>query len=317
MSRPMRSALIVFFLVVVAVLGGVAYLRESLRHMHSGFFTASGVRLLLSEAQAARAAVLQNKTYPTKERGSESSKQSLAIQKLLGEAQSGSSVPIRIETYTPDPSHPAAFQGSTSYGIDETVVHVASGVSKTYDEALLAHELFHIILHNKGFNPGVKLAPEYRIPGISEAGTDQFIRPIGMWVNSCFPDELIDRQTAQRGFKPSLLTDLQSKEALAGMKQEVDQKVSISDPLAQRGNAVQLFCLSLRHPSSIQPIEKLANGLSPEIVKTERALRRQFVGSKCQFHNPRGCYAMTVRLRDAAGFKGIIALKNPSTSNWE
>ena len=252
-----------------------------------------------------------------KELGSENGKLSLALQKLLREAQSGSSVPIRIETYTPDPSNPAAFQGQTRYDPDEIEIHVASGVSKSYDEALLAHELFHVVLHNKGFNPGVKLAPGYVIPGLSTPDTDQRLAPIGSWVNSCFPDELIDRETAKRGFRPALLTDLQAKEALTGMKKLADQRMSISGPLAQRGNAVQLFCLGLRRPSSIQAIDKLADALSPEIAKTENALRRQFAGSKCHFDDPKGCYALTVQLRDAAGFKGMIVLKNRSTSNWE
>ncbi len=252
------------------------------------------------------------------ELGSENGKRSLTLQKLLREAESGSSVPIRIEAYTPDPSKPAAFQGQTrGYDTDEIEIHVASGVSKSYDEALLAHELFHVVLHNKGFNPGVKLFPGYVIPRTSEPDTDRFLAPIGTWVNSCFPDELIDRETAKRGFRPVLLTDLQAKETLTAMKKSVDQRTSISDPLAQRGYAVVQFCLGLRHPSSMQAIDKLSDTLSPETAKTERALRRQFAGSRCHFNDPKGCYALTVRLRDAAGFKGMIALKNPSTSNWE
>jgi hypothetical protein len=252
-----------------------------------------------------------------KELGSESGKRSLALQKLLRQAQSGSSVPIRIETYTPDPSNPAAFQGRTQYRTDEIEISVASGVSKSYDEALLAHELFHVILRNKGFNAGVGLAPGYVIPGVSASDTVRYFGPIETFVNSCFPDELIDRETAKRGFRPALLTDLQAKEALTGMKEMADHRISISETLAQSGNAVNLFCLGLRHPSSIQAIDKLADALSPEIAKTERALRRQFTGSRCHFDDPKGCYALTIRLRDAAGFKGMIALKNPSTSKWE
>ncbi len=251
-----------------------------------------------------------------KEPGRENGNRSLALQKLLREAQNGSSVHIRIETYTTDPSKLAAFQGQTRYGTDEIEIDVASGVSKSYDEALLAHELFHVVLHNKGFNPGVKLAPGYVIPGLSTPDTDRFLAPIGTWVNSCFPDELIDRETAKRGFKPALLTDLQAQETLTGMKELGDQRISISE-LAQRGYAVSLFCLGLRRPSSIQAIDKLADVLSPEIAKTERALRRQFAGSRCHFNDPKSCYALTVRLRDAARFEGIIALKNPSTSNWQ
>jgi hypothetical protein len=43
---------------IAAVLGAVAYFHEAIRHV--GFFTQSDVRLLVSHAQAARAAVLQN-----------------------------------------------------------------------------------------------------------------------------------------------------------------------------------------------------------------------------------------------------------------
>jgi hypothetical protein len=87
-----------------------------------------------------------------KELGSESGKRFLALQKLLRQAQRGSSVPIRIETYTPDPSNPAAFQGRTQYRTDEIEISVASGVSKSYDEAARsvlgnAHGIMHFPTH--------------------------------------------------------------------------------------------------------------------------------------------------------------------------
>lgn len=249
---------------------------------------------------------------------SENGKWSVALQKLFRQAQDGSSVPIRVTTYSPRPSNPASFQGQTrGYDSDEIEIHVASGVSKSYDESLLAHELFHVVLHNKGFNPGVKLAPGYVIPGLSTTDSDRNLAPIGTWVNSCFPDELIDRETAKRGFTPFLLTELEAKETLTGLQQLVDQRISISDDLAQKGNAVNLFCLGLRRPSSIEAIDKLSAALSPEILRTEKALRRKFAGDRCHFDDAKHCYALTVLLRDAAGFKGMIALKNPSTFKWE
>jgi hypothetical protein len=61
MRSPIRIAPIVFSVFVVVALGAVAYFHEAIKHMHVGFFTESDVRLLVSEAQAARAAVLQNK----------------------------------------------------------------------------------------------------------------------------------------------------------------------------------------------------------------------------------------------------------------
>jgi hypothetical protein len=60
MKSPIRILLIVSFVLVVAAFGAVVYLRESLRHMHLGV-TESDVRLLVSKAQEARAAVMQNK----------------------------------------------------------------------------------------------------------------------------------------------------------------------------------------------------------------------------------------------------------------
>jgi len=61
MKSPIRIALIVFLVLVVAAFGAIAYFHEEIRHMHVGFFTESDVRLMVSEAQAARIAVLQNK----------------------------------------------------------------------------------------------------------------------------------------------------------------------------------------------------------------------------------------------------------------
>jgi hypothetical protein len=243
---------------------------------------------------------------------SENGKWSPAIQELIADAQSGSSVPIRIETFHLDVSKMVAYQGQTSYGDDAINMRVGAGVSKDYDEALLAHELFHVILSNKGASTRhVGENPHYNTISRSEIGS------AGTRVNSCFTDELIDRETAKRGFKPGLLTDLEAKWVLAALERRTNNAYRISEPVLQRSDAVKLFCLGLRHPSSEQRIDKLLDTVSPGTAKAERELRRKFNGVRCEFDDPKGCFALAVRLRDAAEFQDFIALKNPITSQWE
>jgi len=45
---------------------------------------------------------------------------------------------------------------------------VAAGPSNDYDESVLAHELFHVILDNKGFSLG-SADSSYEIPGIGRS----------------------------------------------------------------------------------------------------------------------------------------------------
>jgi hypothetical protein len=88
------------------------------------------------------------------------------------------------------------------------------------------------------------------------------------------------------------------------------------NPILQKDIAVSLFCLAKRHPSSIEKLDK-AIAKYPEVIKIEKMLLRRFADSRCDFADSGGCYALTVQLRDASGFRKIIALKNPLTSKWE
>jgi hypothetical protein len=240
------------------------------------------------------------------------------LHKLFREAQNGTSKRIEIARETVDPSHPAAFQGNTRYGTDTVEIRVVSGISKDHDEALLAHELFHVVLYNKGFSAGVAHT-NYSIQGVRVSDFEQTLSQTGTAINSCFADELIDRETARRGFKPKLLTDLEAKENLDQIaKIANDSDLAIrTHTILQQSAALTVFCLAIRHPSTTDAMDKADAKLTPNIVKFEKILFQQFKNSRCQVNDPKGCFALTLRLRDASGFSQIVALKNPATNEWE
>ena len=120
----------------------------------------------------------------------------------------------------------------------------------------------------------------------------------------------------KRGFKANLLTDAQ-----AGMLQQQTVRDATglfsSEPIMQQMQAVGLFCLARRHPSSAAGLDEAFEKISPNVVEREHALQRWFKKAACQLHDPKGCYELTVQLRDRSHLKDVIFLKNPRTQKWE
>jgi glutathionyl-hydroquinone reductase len=110
------------------------------------------------------------------------------------------------------------------------------------------------------------------------------------------------------------------------VKENLDQisKIANDSDLAirthtilQQSAALSVFCLAIRHPSTADAMDKADAKLTPNIVKFETVLFQQFKSSRCQIDDPKGCFALTLRLRDASGFNEIVFLKNPATNEWE
>lgn len=243
-------------------------------------------------------------------------KYSPKLQALLDRAQSGTSVPIHIETYTLSPGEPEPLQGNTRHADGGIFITVASGISKEYEEALLAHELFHVILDNKKFNAGAGLKSPYRIPYMTMEDSMQSLHHIGTTLTSCFPDGLIDRETAKLGFKPELLTDRQVELILNQLRDaSIPPDAAVKTvTIMQKGSGLELFCLAKRRRDiPMDQIEKGESLISPEIVKAEKDLLKIFSGAQCKIDDPNGCYALTLKLRDAVGLNGILYLRNPYT----
>lgn len=242
------------------------------------------------------------------------SKYSPQIQALLNEAQSGAPVPIHIEMRILAPGEPEPLQGNTRHMPDGIFISVVSGISKDYEEALLAHELFHVILSNKKFDAGFGLKESYQIPYMTLEDSIQSLHAIGTYLSSCFPDELIDRETAKRGFKPELLTERQAALILNQLNDgSIPQDAAIKKAsIMQNGAGLVLFCLARRHGNL--PMDEIDKGealVSPGIVKAEKELLKNFGKAQCEIDDPKGCYALALKLRDAIGLNGILYLTNP------
>jgi porphobilinogen deaminase len=77
---------------------------------------------------------------------------------------------------------------------------------------------------------------------------------------------------------------------------------------------MQLYCLSLRPGKfKIANVEK-AWAVNPEIIQTERRLRKQLPGG-C--HTPAACFESMKALRKATGFETDIFLMNPQSGKYE
>ncbi len=240
------------------------------------------------------------------------------IQALLGEVKAVTDKQIIIKTI---PATPQALQGHSNEFTDRIVITIMSGVSPDYDDALLAHELFHVILNSRGFAGG-GIPSQDSDAGIAEADrqrVDQALAYFAHQINSCFSDELIDRETLKRGFNPKLLLD---KSVEWTVEQSAAYEANEGDEwpdLGKKGQAAVLFCLSKR--LSVASMHRIETALEPKlglsIFQLERKLALQFRGNRCDINEPDACYQLTLQLRNATGLKGIILLRNPRTSVLE
>ncbi len=243
------------------------------------------------------------------------SSHSKRIQTLLREAQASTSLPIVIKL-VPVSLSPRKFQGHTNYEERQIVVTAGMGVSPEYDEAILAHELFHVVLNNKHFAAGAKPVP-YTLQnnGKGRDLVDEALPTIASGLNSCFSDELIDREMMKHGFRPQLLLEREINETVQGANGFEPNEGDSWPDLVRHGQAMIFFCLAKRIP--IQSMRDLEKKLRPidgsTILDLEHKLIARFRGQKCQIDKPTACYKLTLQLRDAAGLKGIIVLRNPAT----
>ena len=249
-------------------------------------------------------------------------KYSPRIQKLYQRAQSGLSIPIHD---IPVPFADGGTQGTNRPTPDGRMWDVEHnyGKSNTYDEAVFAHELTHIVLMNKGFLNGSHMSkdgprPSYDAKNHSPA-LYLSIKTIGP---GSFVHELIDREMAKEGFKPQLLVEDEMRQMENGASQFNPNEEEVSDE-AREAYALQLFEVGMRiSVKSMRSFEerykrKFGPDVGPDIVGRERKLSQQFQGQKCHINDPSNCFRLTLRLRDAAGMHGVMFFYNPASGNFE
>jgi hypothetical protein len=224
------------------------------------------------------------------------------IQRLYKEVKNtlrkaGDTRPILIEV-TPS-SGPQPYEGDLTETPNRFVIRVITG-TPDYEDALLSHELFHIILNTRAFTG---MAFTDHLSGYA----DKF----GYDVNFCLSDDLIDRETRKRGFNPQLLQDL----AMDWQRQALSQPLPANTVIDQKAMAVENFCFERRlSPELRRKFEKAARlKEGVPIVRSTRKLLSQFQGKQCVINDPENCYHLTLKLRDAAGYHDIISIRNRRT----
>ena len=233
---------------------------------------------------------------------------SKSVHNLFQEAQATSARPIIINPVPPSSSQALAFQGTTDGQPDRVVITVTAGISRDYDDAVLAHELLHVILNDNRFAAGGDLTPS----GSRDAQRTALSMAI-RFVNSCFSDELIDRESVKRGLKPQLLLDRQIKLTIEGTSQWKTNEGESWPDNVKNVEAVRLFCLAKRLGVQKRHMieQKLSRGYGKTIMTREQQLLARFKGRHCELTKAEACYQLALELRNAAGLKGDIQMHNP------
>ena len=236
------------------------------------------------------------------------------------EVEAGTHRPITFETST----DLRGLQGATNYTDDgRIVIKIPPASSPEYDDALKAHELTHVILNARGF-AGVGLAADPKA-GAVFVGTDisgtkrqHMLDLMGVVLSSCFPDELIDRETTKRGFKPELLLK-RDMEAGIRMYSSLPNNYEYAAEVEKHNQALHDFCLLRRLSKPLRLKFESATELKegPSIDMLRKRLLETFAGKRCEIDKPEACYQYTLELRGAAGLKGVILLPKPKTWKME
>jgi hypothetical protein len=246
---------------------------------------------------------------------------SLRIQKLLKEARAAEATAgnrsITFETTT----DLEGLQGGTNYSDGRIVIKIPPASSPEYDDALKAHELTHVILNARGF-AGVGLAADPKAgaafvgTGISDTTRQHMLDHMGVMLSSCFPDELIDRETTKRGFKPGLLLQ-RDMEGTIKVYSSLPNNYEHAAEIEKHNQALHDFCLLRRLSKPLRLKCEKATELKegPSIDMLRKRLLETFAGKRCEIDKPDACYRLTLELRGAAGLKGVILLPKPKT--WE
>lgn len=239
------------------------------------------------------------------------------ILKLLEKAKSVSRGPISIFPMPYGAGERQAYntQLGGNEGFEIHAMEAPSSDYADYNDALLAHELGHVILISKGFPNGA-----YRVLKSEGLESDRALNVIARQIGpDCFPDELIDRESVKQGFHPELLVQRQMELTEQGLAAFEIGEMETSSHLSKEFEALKLFCIGKRIPAqSLRDFEgRVEVKYGPTIMARERTLSKQFRGKWCRLGDPSGCFELVLKLRDASKLHGYIAFRNPSTGRAE
>jgi hypothetical protein len=224
------------------------------------------------------------------------------ISRVLKDAQIGVP-PIHIKEFEGG----SAYSGTTDFYKGEIIVRVNGSLPRPTAQNNLVHELFHIILLKEGFRYAAA-SKKFNSPG----DVGRLYTAAGTALTSCYVDPLIDRRMAKRGFKPDLVIHITASGLAHAQSSEILRESRLDHWTDYA--AMQLYCLSLRPGKFKMANVEKAWAVNPEIVETERRLRKRLPGG-CD--TPAVCFESMKALRKATGFETDIFLMNPQTREYE
>ena len=215
-----------------------------------------------------------------------------ALQKLFEESKSSAKVPIRF-----------TMQVWTAYGFvlrasEGYVIGIRSDLSHEDQESDIAHELYHIILQQKGFSFQVDV-PD---------GASGYLAELGFTITSCVDDAIIDDRTSALGFHPELL----NRKRFAQFQAPPDVYAKLKDPIYVDGTALVIACDSFRKGNGNELSKRWAL-VNQDVTKHADELRKKIGDVRCD--GAPACNEKKKQIRDILHYP--ISLCNPLTGKWE
>ena len=234
------------------------------------------------------------------------------LRTLIREAESSVGIPIKVEFFSPDSAEAAYHNGLTTYSESEVNIRAVAGVSREFDELVLAHEYYHVILHAKGFTM------DYKRQIISDPKWTAAFTNIISNVTSCFTDKIVDRQLQKRGFNTALGENrfLETTSKMLRSEASSPNAGLKTIPILQKTLGMNFFCYTGSHraPQFVQSLEA-SKLVSPAVAETEAALETGLRGVR--YDTPRAYFNATKRLRDLLGFRELVILRRPGTREFQ
>jgi hypothetical protein len=214
--------------------------------------------------------------------------------------------PVPIRFMQSDLSIPN-LAGQTSFLTHETVIRY-SETWHTELEDLLAHELGHVLLRQRGLSMEVAVV----------RSQSPFFQALATSISSAVEDFLIAKMMLEKGFRPQVVWEHLAQNLLH--PQPISPEIKRGDGF-QRAAGLRLFAaLDLRKlfekdvVITSEQLEAAAAALNPGIVLYERAYFKALGTLDCT--DVLTCFNKTSQLRDIVGFSQI-AIRNPSTKKFE
>jgi hypothetical protein len=231
------------------------------------------------------------------------------IESYLNEAQKAIQRPIRV-VEMPMPENSTDIGLTTWDHAPDILIRIRGGLPDHLWDDVMAHELGHILLRARGFHGGLE--------GLTQAalGRNQpFMKAAADLASNCYEDPLADAEATKHGFHPERISDY--------IANGVEQYVTMfdinarekEDALWPNYQGLYQYCLELRSHTFNESEFEQKFAIEPRIRKLQKKLTKELGVSKCK--TPKECFEKSKRLRDAAGFGGLITLGDPKTGKQE